>query len=96
MLILCSCTATEDFSPPDYPVVEKPNSVTKQTVDGYRKPLPQTSSQETVYYANKKSKKFHNPDCTYALKMSDTSALLEKDREKLISDGYSPCGKCNP
>ena len=98
MLLLCSCSSAGDFSPPDYAIIEKPNNNDIVTVDGYRNPAAQNNSEPAVsiYYANKNSKKFHIPECIYAQKMNDSSVLLEKDRDVLIANGYTPCSKCKP
>ena len=59
-----------------------------------------TSSDEAdkkTYIVNTKTKKFHNPDCDGAKKMSSSNKKKYKGtRDSLISNGYSPCQKCNP
>lgn len=59
-----------------------------------------TSSDEAdkkTYIVNTKTKKFHNPDCDDAKKMSSSNKKKYKGtRDSLISNGYSPCQKCNP
>lgn len=59
-----------------------------------------TSSDEAdkkTYIVNTKTKKFHNPDCDGAKKMSSSDKKKYKGtRDSLISNGYSPCQKCNP
>lgn len=59
-----------------------------------------TSSDEAdkkTYIVNTKTKKFHNPDCEGAKKMSSSNKKKYKGtRDSLISNGYSPCQKCNP
>ena len=51
----------------------------------------------TKYILNTSGKKFHIPDCSSA---TATKAENKKEytgnREDLISQGYVPCGKCNP
>lgn len=98
ILGLCSCTNQKQFTAPDYPVIEEPDTIKQRTIDGYRKTeeKKQETSPADIYYANKNSKKFHIPTCTYAKKMNESSLLLEKDRDKLINKGYIPCSKCNP
>ena len=55
------------------------------------------SSASTGYVLNKRSRKFHIPDCPAVKKMS---AKNREDyigsRIELIARGYSPCGICNP
>lgn len=59
-----------------------------------------TSSDEAdkkTYIVNTKTKKFHNPDCEGVKKMSSSNKKKYKGtRDSLISNGYSPCQKCNP
>lgn len=59
-----------------------------------------TSSDEAdkkTYIVNTKTKKFHNPDCDGVKKMSSSNKKKYKGtRDSLISNGYSPCQKCNP
>ncbi len=59
-----------------------------------------TSSDEAdkkTCIVNTKTKKFHNPDCDGAKKMSSSNKKKYKGtRDSLISNGYSPCQKCNP
>lgn len=54
-------------------------------------------SDKKTYIVNTKTKKFHNPDCDGAKKMSSSNKKKYKGtRDSLISNGYSPCKKCNP
>ena len=59
-----------------------------------------TSSDEAdkkTYIVNTKTKKFHNPDCEGVKKMSSSNKKKYKGtRDSLITNGYSPCQKCNP
>ena len=89
----------ETIAPPDYPIIDAPDKAQRQTIDGYYKMNNKDNNEnkdESIYYANTKTHKFHRPDCIYAEKLSDVNARLEKDKEVLLLDGYSPCGKCNP
>ena len=62
--------------------------------------ITSTSSDEAdkkTYIVNPKTKEFHNPDCDGAKKMSSSNKKKYKGtRDSLISNGYSPCQKCNP
>lgn len=54
-------------------------------------------SDKKTYIVNTKTKKFHNPYCDGAKKMSSSNKKKYKGtRDSLISNGYSPCQKCNP
>lgn len=54
-------------------------------------------ANKKTYIVNTKTKKFHNPDCDGVKKMSSSNKKKYKGtRDSLISNGYSPCQKCNP
>lgn len=49
------------------------------------------------YVLNTNSKKFHYPTCSSAESISpENREEVETMREELLSDGYTPCGRCNP
>ena len=49
------------------------------------------------YIVNKKSKKFHFPDCYSVSTMADENKIYYNgSREKLAEQGYEPCKKCCP
>lgn len=51
----------------------------------------------TTYIANKNTKKFHYPYCHSVDQMKDKNKrYLTCTRSEAISQGYSPCGNCNP
>ncbi|MCR4710472.1 MAG: alpha/beta fold hydrolase [Clostridiales bacterium] len=50
-----------------------------------------------TYVLNTVSKKFHYEGCKNAIEMSsDKKKIVTSTREKLIGDGYEPCGWCKP
>ena len=52
---------------------------------------------EHDYVLNTGSKKFHYPSCSSVKNMSEENkAFYTGTRDDLISDGYKPCGVCNP
>ncbi|MCD8301220.1 MAG: DNA/RNA non-specific endonuclease [Clostridiales bacterium] len=56
-----------------------------------------SDSEEQTYILNTNTKKFHYPDCSSVSQMSDKNKKeYTGTREELISEGYSPCGSCNP
>lgn len=71
-----------------------------QAVTSSSASVTSTSSDEAdkkTYIVNTKTKKFHNPDCDGVKKMSSSNKKKYKGtRDSLISNGYSPCQKCNP
>ena len=77
------------------------------TVNGYREPgfvreetnstnSKAPTSQNVQYCANIKTKIFHLSSCSSAKNMSEENKYLLSNREALINDGYTPCGRCKP
>ena len=53
--------------------------------------------EKNNYIANKNSKKFHVPTCTWVTKMSESNKEYHTSTyDEMIANGYSPCGTCNP
>ncbi len=53
--------------------------------------------EDITYVCNKSSRKFHRPDCPGIKQMSPQNRQeVNWSREKLIDDGYNPCGWCQP
>lgn len=52
--------------------------------------------EEAPYIGNKKSMKFHYPDCQGAINMNETNRVELYSREDAIGLGYEPCGTCKP
>lgn len=91
----------QEFTEPNNVIVEYPDAQTYESVNGYSaKKSDSTSSNEEdgdiVYYANLNSKKFHLPSCRYGLMIDETDVRLERNRDFLINDGFSPCKSCKP
>ena len=56
-----------------------------------------TSHELQEYVLNTKSMKFHRPTCSSVDDIADNNKQEATDtRDKLISEGYSPCKQCNP
>ncbi len=57
----------------------------------------EVNSESDSYVLNKNTMKFHLPSCS---SVEDISAENREDfvgsRDDLLSEGYSPCGRCNP
>ncbi|MGN0311806.1 MAG: DNA/RNA non-specific endonuclease [Lachnospiraceae bacterium] len=52
---------------------------------------------ETIYILNTNTKKFHRTSCASVEDISKKNKkTVTESREQLVSDGYSPCGNCNP
>ena len=55
---------------------------------------PQPSSS---YVLNKNTHKFHYPSCSSVSKMAEKNKVyFNGTRDQVISQGYSPCNRCNP
>lgn len=55
------------------------------------------SGKVAIYILNTSSGKFHLPQCDSVTKMSEKNKKeVRCTREKMIEDGYSPCGYCDP
>ncbi|WP_312634526.1 DNA/RNA non-specific endonuclease [Oscillibacter sp.] len=55
------------------------------------------TSEEESYVLNTKSMKFHRPDCSGVLSMSESNRRdYIGNREDLMGEGYTPCGQCKP
>lgn len=59
--------------------------------------LPDSEIVTRQYILNTKTGKFHLPGCSYASGIQEENReLFEGDREALLEQGYSPCGRCKP
>lgn len=59
-------------------------------------PKQETSNSQT-YILNTNTKKFHYSSCGSARKISEKNkGTFTGSRDELISQGYSPCGNCDP
>ena len=55
------------------------------------------TSVGSYYILNKSSKKFHIPTCRSVKQMKESNKMdFYGTRDEAISQGYSPCGNCNP
>ena len=54
-------------------------------------------SEGTDYIVNTNTGKFHYPSCSSVKKMKESNKMFfTGTRDKLISQGYDPCGNCHP
>lgn len=64
---------------------------------GLESPEPEPPAGEMTYILNTRSRKFHLPTCNNAADIADYNREeTRKTRTTLISEGYTPCGSCNP
>ena len=53
--------------------------------------------KEETFIVNKKSMKFHKPECSGAKTISENNRLeITATREEMLRLGYEPCGTCKP
>ena len=71
----------------------KTNPTVKPKSEQPRESVDYSQNAQT-YIGNKNTKKFHYPSC-YSLPKEKNRVYLSS-REEAISDGFSPCGNCNP
>lgn len=56
-----------------------------------------TNTSTSGYVINKNTKVFHSPTCSSVSRMKESNKQYsDESRDALISEGYSPCGNCNP
>ncbi|MDO5435259.1 MAG: hypothetical protein Q4G19_02710 [Clostridia bacterium] len=72
----------------------------RYTVTGLKKeeikPVTGEDSSEAAYIGNKKSMRFHRPNCHSVAVMKDSNKVELASREEAIGRGFIPCGDCNP
>ena len=51
---------------------------------------------EKYYLGNRKSYRFHRPDCPFAKKISRGKRVTFRSRHEAFWEGYSPCKRCMP
>lgn len=55
------------------------------------------TNADTTYVINTNSMKFHKEDCSSISSMNPANKkAVTSTRDKLVSEGYSPCGICKP
>ena len=56
-----------------------------------------SSTTSSTYILNTSTKKFHRPGCSSIAQMKESNKQTSNSsRDSIISQGYSPCKKCNP
>lgn len=54
------------------------------------------SSTEENYIGNKKTRKFHTPNCKWAKRTNSQNKISFQSRNEAVKAGFSPCQVCNP
>mgnify|MGYP003290286250 CR=1 FL=1 len=63
----------------------------------YKDAISGTEEYNGEYVLNTSSMKFHLPSCSSVDNMSEKNKeVSQKSRDILLTEGYSPCGYCNP
>lgn len=86
------------------PAQTAPTQAAFQTVQSTAKPanggllaVPASQTDGTNYVLNRHTGKFHYPSCSSAKDIKDSNyGEYKGDRNSLINNGYTPCGRCNP
>ncbi len=79
------------------PGIEIDYATGQSHLKGEEPPTLDDNGEAVDFVANKSTKKFHKPDCSWVEKTKEENRLyITSTREQMIADGYSPCGTCNP
>ena len=82
------------------PVRQSSLSYTKSPTSTPRRtntPKPTSTPKKVTYVLNTRSKKFHKPSCASVEQMNFSNREdVNLSRDKIISMGYDPCGRCHP
>ena len=62
----------------------------------YSQYYSQNNNTTLIYLGNSNSYKFHYPNCKSAQQISPEHLVTFNSRDDAISQGYHPCGLCNP
>jgi DNA-entry nuclease len=98
--------ATGDSSLSTTAATEAPEGTAPPVSETPEEPLPpatdtpqpeQATTPGTNYILNTNTHKFHYPSCSSVGQMKDSNKQeFTGNRDDLIAQGYSPCGRCNP
>lgn len=59
--------------------------------------LPSPATPDVTYVLNTNTHKFHRPNCSHVMKMSEKNkSEFTGSRSDIIAMGYDPCQNCNP
>lgn len=98
----CKAEGKPDMPQETYPIFSEGHTgKSASSEDITEPPAPQEAAVATTYpesnenyIGNKKSKKFHRPDCKTLPAQKNRVYFTEKD--EAFKKGYSPCGNCLP
>ena len=98
---VCYCVFAYNVQPGvtiDYATGESQSAPTESATDPmYQSDKTPNAEGSYNYIVNANTGKFHYPDCPSVGKMKESNKIYSNaTREELISQGYSPCGRCHP
>ena len=108
LIFTSKATPTPKAKPTSKPTSKPVEKVTEEPTEKATKKATQKATaaptvaqkenpQGTGYILNTNSKKIHYPNCGSVKRMSEKNKQNSKlNRDKLISQGYDPCGNCKP
>lgn len=89
-------TLKQEVSTPSTPSVSTTTSNSEKDNSTENTPSSSTPTSMT-YILNTNSKKFHYPTCSSVGQMNESNKKdFNGTRDELVSQGYSPCGRCKP
>lgn len=54
------------------------------------------TESEPFYIGNRRTKRFHRPQCPYGQRIAPRNHIILKDKKEAFEAGYSPCKRCRP
>jgi len=54
------------------------------------------TESELFYIGNKRSRRFHRPQCPYGQRIAPHNRIIFKNKKVVFEAGYSPCKRCRP
>ena len=75
---------------------EMPDAVSTEDVKPAESSEENSATVSATYIGNANSHIFHKSDCGSANKMKEENKVFLKSRDEAISEGYTPCKRCNP
>lgn len=101
-LLLTACDTVSQKEYPE-PVVVLPNDIMAETVNGYKTsnkditesdPVELEAENNSKFFGNKSTKKYHTSDCRYAKNMNEEKLVLFDSVGHAFESGFSPCKVC--
>ena len=71
-------------------------NIEKEPIAAFADQQEPRKDQEEQFVASSTSKKYHLPECRYALKIKQENRIYFHSHEEAEKEGYLPCKVCNP